>query len=80
MFPPGFHHRFLILVVVVVVVVIVVVVAVAYTYRGIKSRAAGELFIIIRGDRLSLGSHEHKGSWGEPHESVFADHFHKETI
>ena len=57
----------------------VVVVVVAYTSRGKKSRAAGELFIIIRGCGLSLGSHENKGSWGEPHESVFAQHFCKET-
>ena len=51
-----------------------------HSQRKIFSTAAGELFIIIRGRGLSLGRHENKGSWGEPHESVFAQHFHKETI
>ena len=45
--------------VVVEVVVAVVVVLLAYTYtlRKQKTRVAGELFMIIRGAGLSLGSH-----------------------
>ena len=43
------------------------------------SGAAGNLFIIIRGCGLFLGRRANKGSWGEPHESAFAQHFHKET-
>ena len=61
-----------------VVVVAVVVVAVP-SPEDFFPRAAGELFIINRGCGLSLGSHGNKGPWGEPHEHVFADHFHKET-
>ena len=45
-----------------------------------REQRAGELPQIIRGGGLSLGSHENKGSWGEPHESVFAQHPYKETI
>ena len=43
-----------------------------HSLRKMVSRAAGELFIIICGCGLSLGRHENKGSWGEPHESAFA--------
>jgi len=45
-----------------------------------KPRPAGQLFFIICGFALSLGSHDKKGYWGEPHESVFAQHLHEETI
>jgi hypothetical protein len=59
---------------------VLVGIVVAYISPEKKPRAARELFVIIRGFALSLGSHDKKGSWGEPHESVFAQHPYKETI